>query len=146
MRESRREGAHEDAGQASIVRSPLTAPRKVEPEADTHGRSIFLHRPTCTSLEKRPSHAPGATTPAVPLECPRIMSTDLNSLICKTDLAVGAPGGVAQRMNSVAWRRRDDEMVRPRAWAVLRLITNSKIIGCSTGRSAGLAPFRILST
>src|SRR5262245_14730255 len=36
--------------------------------------------------------------------------------------------------------------VRPSAFAVLRLITSSKLVGCSTGRSAGLAPFRILST
>src|SRR5262249_42657774 len=35
---------------------------------------------------------------------------------------------------------------RPRALAVLRLITNSNLVGCSTGRSAGLAPLRILST
>src|SRR5262249_19248062 len=37
-------------------------------------------------------------------------------------------------------------MVRPSAFAVLRLITSSNLVGCSTGRSAGLAPFRILST
>ena len=35
---------------------------------------------------------------------------------------------------------------RPSALAVLRLITSSNLVGCSTGRSAGLAPFRILST
>jgi hypothetical protein len=35
---------------------------------------------------------------------------------------------------------------RPSALAVLRLITSSKWVGCSTGRSAGRAPFRILST
>ena len=35
---------------------------------------------------------------------------------------------------------------RPSALAVLILITNSKWIGCSTGSSAGWAPFRILST
>jgi hypothetical protein len=34
--------------------------------------------------------------------------------------------------------------VMPRALAVLRLRTNSNLVGCSTGRSAGLAPFRIL--
>src|ERR1044071_3072997 len=34
----------------------------------------------------------------------------------------------------------------PRARAVLRLIINSNLVGCSTGRSAGLAPFRIFST
>lgn len=34
----------------------------------------------------------------------------------------------------------------PRAFAVSRLITSSYRVGCSTGSSAGLAPFRILST
>src|SRR6266568_5162033 len=32
------------------------------------------------------------------------------------------------------------------AFAVLRLIANSNFVGCSTGRSAGLAPLRILAT
>src|SRR5262249_11094001 len=36
--------------------------------------------------------------------------------------------------------------VKPSALAVLRLMTNSNMVGCSTGRSAGWAPFRILST
>jgi hypothetical protein len=40
----------------------------------------------------------------------------------------------------------DGGMVRPSALAVLRLMTSSNLVGCSTGRSAGLAPFRILST
>ncbi len=39
----------------------------------------------------------------------------------------------------------DGGMVRPSALAVLRLITNSNVVGCSTGRSAGLTPRRILS-
>ena len=37
-------------------------------------------------------------------------------------------------------------MVRPSALAVLRLITSSNLVGCCTGRSAGFAPFSILST
>ena len=37
-------------------------------------------------------------------------------------------------------------IVRPICLAAFRLITNSNFVGCSTGRSAGLAPFRILST
>ena len=35
---------------------------------------------------------------------------------------------------------------RPSALAVLRLITRSNLVGCSTGRSAGFEPRRILST
>src|SRR5438309_1704558 len=37
-------------------------------------------------------------------------------------------------------------IVTPICFAVLRLITSSNFVGCSTGRSAGLAPLRILST
>src|SRR5215510_7954170 len=40
----------------------------------------------------------------------------------------------------------DCGMVRLSAFAVLRLMANSNLVGCSTGRSAGLAPLRILST
>jgi len=35
---------------------------------------------------------------------------------------------------------------RPSAFAILRLITSSNLVGCSTGISAGFAPRRILST
>jgi hypothetical protein len=37
-------------------------------------------------------------------------------------------------------------MVIPTRLAVLRFITNSNFVGCSIGRSAGVAPFRIFST
>jgi hypothetical protein len=35
---------------------------------------------------------------------------------------------------------------RPSALAVLRLMASSNLVGCWTGRSAGLAPLKILST
>jgi hypothetical protein len=37
-------------------------------------------------------------------------------------------------------------IVRPSAFAVLRLITSSNLVGCWIGRSAGFAPLNILST
>ena len=40
----------------------------------------------------------------------------------------------------------DGGIVSLSAFAVLRLMTSSNLLGCSTGRSPGLAPFRILST
>src|SRR5262245_46384709 len=49
-------------------------------------------------------------------------------------------------ITSSARRSRDGGIVIPSALAVLRLITSSNFIGCSTGKSAGLAPLRILST
>ena len=36
--------------------------------------------------------------------------------------------------------------VKPSAFAVLRLIMRSNLVGCSTGRSLGFAPLRILAT
>src|SRR5262245_13258828 len=36
-------------------------------------------------------------------------------------------------------------IINPICWAVLRLMTNSNFIGCSTGKSAGFVPLRILS-
>ena len=38
----------------------------------------------------------------------------------------------------------DCGIVSPSAFAVFRLMTSSNFVGCSTGRSAGLAPLRIL--
>src|SRR5262249_24463737 len=42
--------------------------------------------------------------------------------------------------------RNDSGIVSPSALAVFRLTTSSNLVGCSTGRSEGFAPRRILST
>jgi hypothetical protein len=47
-------------------------------------------------------------------------------------------------MTSSARARIEGGTVSPSAFAVLRLMTSSKVVGCCTGRSAGLAPLRIL--
>jgi hypothetical protein len=46
-------------------------------------------------------------------------------------------------ITSSARARIDGGTVRPSALAVLRSMTSSNVVGCSTGRSAGLAPLRI---
>src|SRR5262249_24825325 len=56
------------------------------------------------------------------------------------------PMAAVQSMTSSARARMDGGIVSPNALAVLRLITSSNRVGCWTGRSAGLAPLRILST
>ena len=43
----------------------------------------------------------------------------------------------------LAATRRCGGRVRPSELAVLRLTISSKLVGCSTGRSSGFAPFRI---
>jgi hypothetical protein len=52
----------------------------------------------------------------------------------------------AYSITSSARSRKDSGMVRPSALAVLRLKTSSKLVGCVTGRSAGLAPLRTRPT
>jgi len=46
-------------------------------------------------------------------------------------------------ITSSARARIEGGTVSPSALAVLRLTTSSKVVGCTTGRSAGLAPLRI---
>ena len=55
-------------------------------------------------------------------------------------------GDAIHSITSSARARIDGGIVRPSALAVLRLITSSNLVGCSTGKSAGLAPERILPT
>ncbi len=52
----------------------------------------------------------------------------------------------AHSMTSSARARSKGGIVRPSALAVLRLMTSSNFVGCSTGKSDGFAPLRILST
>ena len=68
---------------------------------------------------------------------------------CRSEQAEGPgqPGSpVHYRMTSSARASTAGGIVNPSALAVFRLMTSSYFVGCSTGRSAGLAPLRILST
>jgi hypothetical protein len=99
--------------------------------------------PLCgLSFEREPGYFTGAM---YLMECPRIVSTDLDGLTCKTPLVVGAPGVAAQRITSSAWKRSVEGSVRPMALAVLTFTTNSNLLGRSMGKSPTLAPLRILS-
>src|SRR5262249_39141965 len=56
------------------------------------------------------------------------------------------PCSASYLISLVALANTSGGIASPICFAVLRLITNSNLVGCSTGRSAGLAPFRILCT
>src|SRR2546430_156393 len=63
--------------------------------------------------------------------------------------SVNAAFRVFQRLTCITLSARASTLggiVRPICFAAFRLMTNSNFLGCSTGRSAGLAPLRILST
>ena len=56
------------------------------------------------------------------------------------------PGEERHSITLSAQIRIDCGIVRPSAFAVFRFTTSSNFVGCSTGRSPGFAPLRILST
>src|SRR5215831_11700219 len=55
---------------------------------------------------------------------------------------LAAPHSITRSASASSW----GGISSPSAFAVLKLITSSNFVGCSTGKSAGLAPFNILST
>src|SRR5512139_1128533 len=59
--------------------------------------------------------------------------------------AIGNPQS-SHSITSSARMRSDWGIFSPRVLAVLRLMIRSNLVGCSTGRSPGLKPLRILST
>src|SRR6267378_7839123 len=87
-------------------------------------------------------------------EIVQIQRIDIREPLCVFQVFAGIAQFDAHRsirlvIYSITWSARprtDGGIVRPSAFAVLRLMTNSNLVGCSTGRSAGLAPFRIRST
>src|SRR4030095_13828454 len=70
---------------------------------------------------------------------------EMATVLC-AKLLLLAVNGVFHRITLSARASTFCGIVRPICYAVLRLISSSNFVGCSTGRSAGLAPLRILST
>jgi len=56
------------------------------------------------------------------------------------------PSSLGYSITSSAMARSVGGTVRPKVLAVLRLITNSNLVGACTGRSAGFSPLRMRST
>jgi hypothetical protein len=67
----------------------------------------------------------------------------------QSELALHSSGPLGEPGHWITWSARaksNGGTVRPSALAVRTLITNSNVVGCVTGSSAGFAPFKILST
>ena len=103
------------------------------------------------ALQARPEA--GAKRRLEGVACKRWLDWDTSQLAADTRVfflsPILQPLALALRlpywMTSSAWKRNCGESVRPSALALLRFTTNSNRSGCSTGRSAGVAPRRILS-
>jgi hypothetical protein len=126
----------------------------------TLGRSDWLDLPPqgLTPCKKRQASL-GALTPAVsrrrkrersgrcrrsaPVPCSAPRSSDLGKRFLIPLLALYMPAYLITLSTRI---RRVGGIVIPRASAVFRLRISVNFVGCSTGRSAGFAPLRILST
>ena len=85
--------------------------------------------------------------PSLATRCKPSPLSNANSRAAQQQTLVLTAASVqAHRITSSACSSIDCGIVIPSALAVLRLTTNSNFVGCSIGRSPGLAPFRILST
>jgi hypothetical protein len=98
-----------------------------------------------------PSPARGCSAQDVSLACTDMTTAPISSPtpVAHTTLTLmqkPLPPPQPHSSTSSALKRTTGGRVRPKAWAVLRLMTNSKRVGRSTGTSRGVAPFRILST
>jgi len=78
-------------------------------------------------------------------------SLRMRTMADRLDLSAADTRDVSNRSKAAAYSMTSSAMestpagiVRPSVLAVLRLITNSNLLDCMTGNSAGLAPLRIL--
>src|SRR5215471_8702221 len=85
--------------------------------------------------------AESAATPKAELRVRRVAPPAARALLLRSRVLV-----CGHSITSSARASSDGGIVRPRAFAVLRMITSSNLVACSTGKSAGLAPVRILFT
>src|SRR5262249_32403988 len=111
-------------------------------------------------LTARPSARVGGGTPGTGLGSPPTLRLAFKScLLCprkRTSLACLGMSALCQKrthavqqiysITSSARSSNVSGIVRPSAFAVVRLTTRSNLVGCSTGMSAGFVPRRILST
>ena len=80
--------------------------------------------------------------------CPqqRTFVSAIGTSVSATSACEQSQQGNLYSINSSARASSVRGMIKPRALAALRLMTSSNLVACSIGRSAGLAPLRILST
>jgi hypothetical protein len=135
----------------SDSRASHTKYRSINPPDNDSLRSLTGHEPTFVDAAHFAAKQ-RVRTPIGLRAAERLMGRG-----SRTNYGIRSDGGVdhdTQRelgspthwITSLARNSIDWGTFKPRALAVLRLITSSYSVGCSTGRSAGLAPWRILST
>src|SRR5262249_2030923 len=131
-------------------REQLTPHHHLAPVARRAGLPVADSPPLrpCQDLARgRPAPVDDHLYPIVPLVTVAEVLVEHGSVTTHDDEPARQPCPSAHHsITSSARASTEGWMVRPRALAVLRLMTSSNFVGCSTGRAAGLAPLRIRST
>jgi hypothetical protein len=124
------------------VMPPSTTARSITSDLRTHrvglmtGQGSFASPRMRHNASRHVRFAPFATT----IMRRRTMSRWANSG-CERSQQIAS-----YSITSSTRRRNDSGIGTPSAFAVMRLMTRSNLVGCSTGISSGFAPRRILST
>jgi hypothetical protein len=134
---------------ASAINRMLPGSLAERYDAYQHGAARGTHHPDTVALDL----AVQVTTAAVLLEEGVEGAEERHAPESSRSYCLGVPVTVASSSRAstrywITWSARSSSvcgMVSPRALAVLRLIASSNFVGCSMGRSPGLAPLRILS-
>src|SRR5215831_552046 len=122
---------------AALVQAVRIAPRAVPVKLFPP----FHHACLAAVFLDEPAHLIAALAPAFP-------AFDAQHIEFAFDVAEDEVCSVARpySITSSARARSDGGTVRPSAFAVLRLIARSYLVGACTGRSAGFSPLRMRST
>ena len=106
------------------------------------------HASDC-ALHNGPAFWPDPRSPSLLPRATRWLDVDRLGVLGSPILSLSASMdwlGAPHSITSSARASTCGGMSRPRALAVLRLITSSYFVGACTGRSAGFSPLRIRST
>src|SRR5262245_12568704 len=96
-------------------------------------------------MEPRPVSGPAARKPPAAVAVVAGLTLLLLPQVLPQNGKTGYLLGNRHSITSSARASRAGGMSRPRAFAVRRLTRSSSLVGCSTGKSPGEAPLKILS-
>ena len=117
--------------------------------------TVYLSRHFAPQQIRGADVAPGHSRPmhSVPVPINVRCYSDSDMIVRRSEVTLRATFGLMRRsklvsysINSSASNCIEKGTVSPSSFAVFILITNSNLVGCSTGISAGLVPRSILST
>ena len=137
----------------NISSSSEPQPARASPSSPTKAPA-FLVVPRELEIVALPRHADSDVPDAGPgvepgAQRPERAIVRRHGAAGEADCCPQEPAAWVEHVYSITWSARSSNVcgiVSPSAFAVLRLISSSNFVGCSIGRSPGLAPLRIRST